>query len=315
MQILVPNSVPFSLEGLPLEVVKFDPRADDLSAFNSEALVWWGIPPRILETLLQMPKLQWLQTLTAGVDHVLRLQPRAEITICNGRGLHDAPTAELAVSLLLSATRRLHHFRDAQRKNLWDKTAYNQALTSQTMLTLEGAKVLIVGMGSIGSEIAKRLAPFGCHIEGIARKSGTREGYKVHALEQMDAVLANFDAIILVLPDTPETHGFISSQRLTTMKRGAWLVNVGRGSAIIETDLIAALESGQLGGAALDVTQTEPLPETSPLWQLENLILTPHIAGGGPNFYQKAESLLRRNAEKFVAGTTLENMISRSKGY
>ncbi len=314
MQILIPDAVPMTLENFPLEVVRFDPKAD-LSALDAQGLVVWGLPKKVLEPLLQMPRLKYIQTLTAGVDHVLNLSPREEILISNGKGLHDAPTAELAVSLLLAGVRRLHHFRDAQARISWDRGAYQHALAGQDFLTLESAKVLIVGFGSIGLAIAKRLTPFGCNVEGVARSGGLRDGYTVHAYEIIDTILPKFDAVILVLPDTPETHDFISSSRLAHFKKGAWLVNVGRGSAIIEPDLIAALESGQLGGAALDVTQTEPLPENSPLWKLENLILTPHIGGGGPNFYRKAENLLRRNAKNFVAGAPLENLIDRAKGY
>ncbi|MFN3267525.1 MAG: D-2-hydroxyacid dehydrogenase [Deinococcales bacterium] len=313
MQMLIPQSVPLELSNFPLEVLRFDPKAE--LDFDSEMLVVWTLSPKVLEPLLKMPKLRLIQTLTAGVDHVLRLEPRENIVVCNGKGLHDAPTAELAVSLLLAGVRRLHHFRDLQHKHQWDKSAYAHALLGQEFLSLEQAKVLIVGFGSIGLEIAKRLAPFGCHIEGVARSAGERYGCRVHALEHLDALLPDFDAVILVLPDTPDTHGFISSKRLGYFKRGAWLVNVGRGSAIIETDLVAALESGHLGGAALDVTQTEPLPEDSPIWAVPNLILTPHIAGGGPNFYRKAEALLRRNAAHLLAGQPLENVIDRTRGY
>ncbi len=314
MQILIPDSVPLPLENFPLEVVRFGSR-DDLSAFNTEALIVWGFSKKTLEPLLQMPNLKYLQTLSAGVDHVLSLTPREEILISNGKGLHDAPTAELAVSLLLAGVRRLHHFRDSQKRVSWDRGAYQHALSGTHFLTLESAKVLIVGFGSIGLAIAQRLSPFGCQIQGVARSSGVRDGYTVHSLDNIDNLLPDFDAVILVLPDIPDTHGFISSDRLAKMKKGAWLVNVGRGSAISEPDLIVALESGHLSGAALDVTQTEPLPEDSPLWKLENLILTPHIAGGGPNFYRKAENLLRRNAQNFVSGVPLENLVDRKKGY
>lgn len=314
MQILIPDSVPLPLEDFPLEVIRFGAR-DDLTTLNTDALIVWGFSKKTLEPLLQMPKLKYLQTLSAGVDHVLNLSPREEIMISNGKGLHDAPTAELAVSLLLSGVRRLHYFRDAQARISWDRGAYQHALSGQYFLTLESARVLIVGFGSIGLAIAQRLTPFGCEVQGVARSSGLRNGYTVHSLNSIDDLLPNFDAVILVLPDTPDTHGFISSNRLAKMKQGAWLVNVGRGTAITEPDLIAALESGHLSGAALDVTHTEPLPEDSPLWKLENLILTPHIAGGGPNFYRKAASLLRRNAQNFVSGLALENLVNRKKGY
>jgi phosphoglycerate dehydrogenase-like enzyme len=314
MRILVPDSVPFDLTDFPLEVISFDPKADT-SSFDAEALIVWGYSRHVLKPLLEMPKLRWVQTLSAGVDHVLALDPRAEIAVANGRGLHDAPTAELAVALLLAATRRLHHFRDAQKKSQWDRAAYQHALSGGELLTLEGARVLIVGMGSIGLEIAKRLTPFGCVVEGLARTAGSRGGYDVHVLEDFERIIPNFDAVILVLPDTDDTHGFISSQRLQLFKRTAWLVNVGRGSAIDEPALISALQTGQLGGAALDVTAREPLPEDSPLWSLENLILTPHIGGGGPHFYRKAEALLRRNAQLFLDRKPLENVIDRARGY
>jgi phosphoglycerate dehydrogenase-like enzyme len=313
MQMLITQSVPLELADFPLEVVRFDPKGG--LDHDAEMLVVWNLSPRVLEPLLAMSRLRLVQTLTAGVDHVLRLEPRTEIVLCNGKGLHDAPTAELAVSLLLSGVRRLHHFRDLQQQQQWDKTAYAHALSGQDFLSLESAQVLVVGFGSIGLEIAKRLTPFGCVVEGVAQSGGLRHGYTVHALQDLDSILPKFDVIILVLPDTPDTHGFISSQRLERMKRGAWLVNVGRGSAVVESDLVAALESGQLGGAALDVTQTEPLPESSKLWGCKNLILTPHIAGGGPNFYRKAEALLRRNASNLLLGQPLENVIAREKGY
>jgi phosphoglycerate dehydrogenase-like enzyme len=313
MQMLLPNSVPFELPDFPIQVQRFDPKVH--LDFDAEMLVVWNFSVKTLEPLLAMPRLRLIQTLSAGVDHVLRLNPRAEISICNGKGLHDAPTAELAVSLLLAGVRRLHHFRDLQHSRQWDKTAYAHALSGQDFLSLESARVLVVGFGSIGLDIAKRLTPFGCVVEGVARQAGERHGYTVHALEQLDSILPNFDAVILVLPDTPDTHGFVSSQRLGRMKRGAWLVNVGRGSAVVEADLLVALESGHLGGAALDVTQTEPLPEDSPLWACPNLILTPHIAGGGPNFYRKAEALLRRNAANLLSGSALENLIDRERGY
>jgi phosphoglycerate dehydrogenase-like enzyme len=314
MQILIPNSLPFELPDFPLEVIRFDPKGD-LSSFDAEALVVWGLPRRVLEPLLQMPRLRLVQTLSAGVDHVLNLEPRTEIVVSNGRGLHDAPTAELAVALLLAATRRLHHFRDAQNRAHWDRAAYQHALSSGQLLTLEGARVLIVGMGSIGLEIAQRLTPFGCVVEGLAKNAGNRGGYTVHALEYFERVVSSFDAVILVLPDTPDTHGFISSERLKLFKRSAWLVNVGRGSAVDEAALIAAINAGTLGGAALDVAAQEPLPEDSPLWQLENMILTPHIGGGGPNFHRKAEALLRRNAENLLHAQPLQNVIDRARGY
>ena len=315
MRILIPDTVQFPLPALPLEVIRFDPRAALHEDLDAEALLVWGVPGRVLEPLLQLPSLRWVQTLTAGVDHVLKLHPRAQITVANGKGLHDAPTAELAVALLLAAVRRLHVFRDSQSASTWNKDAYQQALEGNSLMTLEGARVLIVGMGAIGIEIARRLQPFGALVEGVAMSAGTRGGFTTHALSDLDALLPVFDAVILVLPNTPQTVGLLSKERLALMKNTAWIVNVGRGNAIDEQALCAALEAHSIGGAALDVTEREPLPSDSKLWHAPNCIITPHIAGGGPNWARKASALLQRNAEAFSEGRTLENVVDARKGY
>ena len=315
MRMLIPDTVQFPLPPLPLEVIRFDPRAALPEDLDAEALLVWGVPGRVLEPLLQLPSLRWVQTLTAGVDHVLNLQPRAQITVANGKGLHDAPTAELAVALLLAAVRRLHIFRDSQNAAVWNKDAYQQALEGDSEMTLEGARVLIVGMGAIGVEIARRLQPFGALVEGVAMSAGTRGGYTTHALGDLDGLLPVFDAVILVLPNTPQTVGLLSKERLALLKKTAWVVNVGRGSAIDEAALLEALEKHSIGGAALDVTEREPLPSDSRLWHAPNCIITPHIAGGGPNWARKASALLHRNAVAFSEGRTLENTVDARKGY
>ncbi len=315
-RILIPDSVTWELPELPLEVVRFN-RHESLEGLDAEGLVVWGITSKGLAPLLEMPSLKWVQTFTAGINHVLDLNPRESILVSNGKGLHDAPTAELAVTLLLSAVRRMHLHRDHQSAKSWDKAFYNQAVNapSTQLMTLEGANVLILGMGAIGLEIAHRLQPFGASVEGVANTSGDREGFVTHAIEDLDLVLPSADAVIMVLPDTPATQHIMNAERLALLSPRAWVVNVGRGSAIDENALIAALEKHEIGGAALDVTDLEPLPSDSKLWSLENCILTPHIAGGGPNLIGKANALLERNAEKFVAGETLENLVSREKGY
>jgi phosphoglycerate dehydrogenase-like enzyme len=315
VRILIPDSITFDIDGLPLEVIRFPARAVPETNLDAEALLVWGMPRTTLEPLLNAPSLRWVQTLTAGVDHVLNLQPRAEIAVANGKGIHDAPTAELAVALLLAAVRRLHHFRDAQGRAHWDRAAYNEALAGQSLMTLEGARVLILGMGAIGVEIARRLQPFGCVVEGVANSAGIRDGFTTHALSDLDQLLPHFDAFVLALPDTPETQGILSRDRLNRLNPRAWVVNIGRGSAIDEDALCDVLEAGRIGGAALDVVTREPLSESSRLWRIPNCILTPHVAGGGPNWARKAEALLRRNAQRFVSGESLENIVSRTRGY
>jgi phosphoglycerate dehydrogenase-like enzyme len=315
VRILIPDAVPFPLPDLPLEVIHFEARGAVPASLDAEAVLVWGLPARTLEPLLQLPSLRWVQALTAGIDHVLKLQPRPQITVCNGKGLHDAPTAELAVALLLAAVRRLHVFRDLQHTATWGKDAYQQALEGGSEMTLEGSRVLVVGMGAIGVEIARRLQPFGALVEGVAMAAGVRGGFTTHALSDLDALLPLFDAVVLVLPNTPQTVGLLSKERLALLKRKAWVVNVGRGNAIDEAALLEALEARAIGGAALDVTEREPLPQDSGLWHAPNCIITPHVAGGGPNWARKAAALLERNAKRFAHGEPLENVVDSAKGY
>jgi phosphoglycerate dehydrogenase-like enzyme len=318
-RLLVPETISWTLPDLPLEVARYRPSEPmPAGALEADAMLVWGVPRGVLHTLIDtMPNLRWVQTLTAGVDHVMSARLPERVVVCNGKGLHDAPTAEMAVALLLSAARGLHVFRDRQKRSEWDRSAYNEQLenTAPRLGTLEGARVLILGMGTIGLDIAHKLRPFGCQTEGVAMSAGTREGFKVHALEDLDELLPRVDALIMVLPDTPATHGILSRERIARLNPRAWVVNVGRGSAIDEPALIEALEQHRIEGAALDVTSREPLQSDSRLWSLENLILTPHVAGGGPRFYQKANDLIVRNTNRFVRGEALENMVSREKGY
>jgi len=315
--LLVPDTVTWPLPKLPLEVRTFNPRKPlDPALQGAEALLVWGIGQPHLKTLLEtMPNLRWVQTLTAGVDHVLSSSLPPGIQVCRGQGLHDAPTAELAVTLLLSAARKLHQFRDRQHRASWDKSAYGQALEGKGFYSLEGARILIVGMGSIGLDIAHKLAVFGANVEGVAQSAGTRQGFVTHAHNDLERLLPDVDALVLALPNTPNTQGFLSRERLALLGPHAWVVNVGRGTAIDQEALTVALEGGRLGGVALDVFETEPLPADSKLWALENAIITPHVGGGGPRFYIKANDLLFRNAQHFVAGEALEFVMDREKGY
>jgi len=315
--LLVPDTVHWLLPKLPLEVKFFNTKeALDPVLQGAEALLVWGIPRPLLKSLLEtMPNLRWVQTLTAGIDHVLSSSLKSEVKVCKGEGLHDAPTAELAVALLLSAARKLYQFRDRQKGAKWDKSAYGQALEGKGFYSLEGARILIAGMGSIGLNIAHKLAAFGARVQGVAQSAGTRQGFVTHAHADLERLLPNFDALVLALPNTSSTRHFLSRERLALLGPHAWVVNIGRGTAIDQNALIEALEGGKLGGVALDVFETEPLPTDSKLWALENAIITPHVGGGGPRFYLKANDLLLRNAQHFAVGEPLEFVVDREKGY
>ncbi len=191
----------------------------------------------------------------------------------------------------------------------------NRQLEGKALNTLEDSRVLILGMGTIGLEMAHRLKTFGAVVEGVAGRAGVREGFVTHAAKDLLKVVPKADAIISVFPETPETCGILSRELIYSMQLHAWLVNIGRGSALDEQALIDALQEKRIAGAALDVVAQEPLPKEPPLWGLENLILSPHVAGGGPRFYAKAARLLQHNAQAFVAGKLLLNVIDTQRGY
>ncbi|MDX1923587.1 MAG: D-2-hydroxyacid dehydrogenase [Alphaproteobacteria bacterium] len=316
-KILIPDSFIAPIPPLPFDVVRFQARGPVTDGLDAEALVVWRIGTTVLHPLIaQMPKLRWIQTMTAGVDTVLSAPHLPnDFLLSNGSNLHSTPTAELGVTLLLSAVRQLHRWRDLQHEHVWDKAAYNMQLEGKSLNTLEDSRVVILGMGTIGLEMAHRLKSFGAIVEGVASTAGVRDGFTTHAVTDLLKIVPTADAIISVLPETPETQGILSRELIYKMQPHAWLVNIGRGSALDEAALVLALNEKRIAGAALDVTMQEPLPKESPLWDCKNLIISPHIAGGGQRFYAKAAKLLQQNAEAFVAGKPLANPIDPKKGY
>lgn len=304
--------LPLAVKRVPVNTeIPIDPEAD--------ALAVRFIPTARLKYIAsRMPNLRWVQLLTAGVDAALNAGLPEQVTVCKGVGIHEAPTAELAVALLLSCVRGMHRWRDNQRKHVWDSVAYTDQIDNKAPYdhaTLEGARVLILGMGLVGQEIGKRLLSFGAVVEGVAQSAGIRDGFKVHAASDMLKAVAQADAVIAVLPDTPETRGILNANLFNVMQKHAWLVSAGRGSALDEPALIKALKEKRFAGAAMDVAQQEPLPPDSPLWDIENLVITPHIGGGGPNFYPKAMALVAENAGRFVRGEPLLHVVDRKRGY
>lgn len=320
--LLVPQSLPWSLDNLPLKAIRFDPRQPVTGeALQAEALVVWGAGRDALDLITHLPNLRWVQTFMAGVDALLGPELSPQVIICNGKGLHDIPVAEHTVAMLLEGVRSLHIYRDDQNVSRWNNRSQWARSGGpegcrpewKKLESLEGAKVVILGFGAIGLAIAERLTPFGCSIVGVTTSPGERSGYRV--VTDLDAELPDADVLINVLPHTPQTINIINAQRLALLPGHAWFVNVGRGSAVDETALDAALRADRLAGAALDVFVTEPLPESSPLWSNPKVILSPHVAGGGPGFAGRALALLGRNAQHFLDNEALENVVDRQRGY
>lgn len=265
-----------------------------------EVEVW--IPPLVTVpdvpgTLARMSSLRLVQTVTAGVEPYRPHLPDGAV-LCNARGVHDAGTAEWAVGAMIAVLREFPGFVDAQRRGEW---------TYHHTDVLADSTVLIVGYGSIGAALERRLEGFEVEVVRVARNA--RDG--VHAMDELPALLPEADVVVLLVPATADTAGMVDAAFLARMKDGAVLVNAARGG-IVDTDaLIAELKNGRLR-AALDVTAPEPLPEGHPLWSAPGLLITPHVAGSTPASGRRMLRLIRAQLLRYLADEPLVNVITDS---
>ena len=249
----------------------------------------------VADVLPRMASLKVVQTLSAGVDNVRGRIPDG-VTLCNGRGIHDTSTAELALTLILSSLRGVPDFVRAQDRHKWVQ-GWRPALADK--------RVLLVGYGAIGEAIEARLRPFETEVVRVARQA--REG--VHAIDELPALLPDADVVVLVVPLTDATRGLVDAGFLTAMKDGALLVNVARGGVVDTPALIAELDRGRIH-AALDVTDVEPLPEDHALWDAPNLLISPHVGGSSSAMWPRAHRLVRDQLHRFARGEELANVMS-----
>jgi phosphoglycerate dehydrogenase-like enzyme len=255
----------------------------------------YQVGPRVGDVLAQMTGLEVIQTLTAGVDNIRPHVPDG-VTLCNGRGIHDTSTAELALTLTLAALRGIPDWVRAQGRHEW-RPGWRPALADK--------RVLLVGYGAIGEAIERRLVPFETEVVRVARRA--RDG--VHAIDELPALLPTADVVVLVVPLTDATRGLVDAGFLAAMKDGALLVNVARGAVVDTPALIEALDSGRIH-AAIDVADTEPLPEDHALWDAPHLLISPHVGGASSAMWPRAHRLVRDQLHRFAAGEQLANTMS-----
>ena len=282
--------------GLTVEVFSGDAAAEaDLGD-----VVFFTVPydrPFGLEPVKRLANVRVVQALTAGYDDLLPLLPESA-TLCNARGLHDAGTAEHALGLILAAQRELPRWIRAQDNGEWQH-AHTRSLA--------GSRVVIIGYGSIGAALDARLAA--CEAETIRVASRPRPAERVHGVAELDALLPTADVVVLVTPLNANTRGLLDARRLALLPAGALVVNVGRGPVLDTAAILAETASGRLH-AALDVTDPEPLPAGHPLWQVPNVIITPHMAGGADDFYPKAAAFVAAQVRRFASGEPLSNVVA-----
>lgn len=269
------------------------------------------------ENLGRAKRLRWIQITSAGVPESLQFPELVEssVVLTNGRGLFSAPMAEHALAMMLAFARKLHLSRDAQRGRQWMQSEFEK--DEEGFAPLRGATLGIVGFGSIGAELAERAAALGMRVIGLRRHPAATPA-PAHAQwgpERMGDLFSECDWVVVTLPLTRDTRGLIGRREFSRMRERAVFLNLGRGAVVDEAALIDGLRSGRPAAAGLDVFEEEPLDPGSPLWDLPNVIVTPHTSGFAPGLWDRAMALFSRNLRAHLEGRPLENVVDKRAGY
>ncbi|WP_164831501.1 D-2-hydroxyacid dehydrogenase [Sinorhizobium meliloti] len=273
---------------------------------DAEIILASSFPADALESA---QRLKWIQSTNSGVDFLVPVRERLHGTlVTNARGVHG----EVMADYVAGAVTMLHwNFPDLLRQQAaqeW-KPKFVDPLSSKT--------IGIVGLGAVGTEIARRAKSMGMTVLGM-RRGSARAGEPVdqyYAREQFNDLLTRSDFVVLVVPATPETRKLVGARELSAMKRSAYLVNISRGSVVDEAALIQSLVDGQIAGAALDVFEVEPLPPSSPLWTMPNVIITSHIAGNPTEYPRRVLQIFLENLRRYLTGEDLVNVVDLMRGY
>lgn len=247
----------------------------------------------------------WVHTTLAGVEAFpLDEYERRGVALTNSTGLHGDSVGDTTLGLMLTLARRLHDFVANQQGHRWAFPEWDEAFT------LPGERVCVVGLGTVGSAVAQRCAALDMAVTGVQRSDEPVEGVDdlYHPDDLHDAV-ADARFVVLCVPLTDQTHRLLAADEFAAMRENAYVVNVARGEVLDQDALVGALRDGEIAGAALDVFEAEPLPEDSPLWDLEDVVVTPHAAVANQGFYRDVAALVRENYRRLEAGEALENRV------
>jgi phosphoglycerate dehydrogenase-like enzyme len=269
-----------------------------------------GFPHRLLP---RAHNLCWMQQWGAGADWLLRVPEAAEMdfVLTSASGVHAIPISEQILAYLLAFARGLHRAICAQVRHEWHRE------TKGTLFELDSKTLLLVGVGAIGGRTAEVAAALGMRVLGVRRDPslGAPGVEAMYSSEQLLDILPEADFVVITAPLTHETRGLIGERELLAMKSTAYIVNIGRGGTIQEDVLIHALQKGWIAGAGMDVFATEPLPEDSPLWNMENVIITGHYAGMTPRYDERALTIFLDNLQRYRAGQPFRNVVNKRLGY
>jgi phosphoglycerate dehydrogenase-like enzyme len=255
------------------------------------------------------PKLRWYHTVSAGVENMpLPELAQRGVVLTNNSGSYDVQIAEHLMAFVFAASRQLHRYRDNQRASQWKDHEHQE---------LRDATIVVYGMGSIGGEIARLASAIGMRVIGVRRQAASRAPGidRVVPTDQLAEVVGEADYLAIAAPLTSATRGAVSREVISRMKPTGWIMNIARGAIVDEPAMIEALRAKRIGGAALDVFATEPLPAESPLWTLENVIITPHNSGSSPRVGERTLALFAENLRRYKAGEPLINRVDYEAGY
>lgn len=275
---------------------------------DTDVLFGFVAPPDILK---RAPHLKWFQVTSAGVDRHRGTEIwNSDVILTGVSGIHATPIGEFVMGLMLMFAKNSPQGFKMMQTHHWDRYASG---------TLRGKAVGIVGLGNIGGEVARLSKAFGMRVIGTRRSA--KQAGKARNIDlllpsaRMNEMLSQSDYVAVCCPLTPETHHIIGDTALKAMKPTAFIINIGRGPLIDEAALIRAVKEKRIAGAGLDVTEQEPLPPHSPLWGLDNVILSPHVSGGMEDYMLRAAELFADNIKHYLAGKKLRNVVKRKRGY
>ncbi len=288
-------------------------RHDDDVLHSADVMIGWALSP---EQMRAAPGLRWIYSITAAVDQFLFPQLiDADISICNAARVHGPVVAEHAIAMVLALAKRVPsavRYQESRKwamENIWQERPRPREIA--------GSNLLVVGLGSIGAEVAALAVALKMHVIGVRQypERGPEGAHEVFGYQALDDALPRADFVVLAAPLTPQTRQLVDYRRLQLLKPDAYLINVSRGALIDEAALVKVLRDGRLGGAALDVFVEEPLPRKSPLWKLSQVLVTPHTAFLTEKVWDRHYTAFTSNLKRYLAGEPLQDTVNKRQGY